>query len=539
MVQLPALQNIRIQGQQHANEGLAIAYHHGLGDKRVPAQDVLHRARRDILAAGRDNEVLLAAGDNELAVFINLTQVAGVVPAILEGLGRGFRIIPVTVEDDIALDADFAFLIDAEGHATHRRANSADGLIHKVHRGRGGDLGQAIALIDRDADAAVPVQQVMAHGRATGNAVVHVAAHALADGGVHQLVKDLVLGLQQAVRALRLIQSLGVLDGYFLGLLKKQGLDARISRLSGGRVAHLFKDARNAQNDIRAGASEFDGDGGKVRPVILGGAAHGHRNGYRAGKDVGQRQEGQGVAARHCEDANRVGAQATGLGQPVAVGQDAALGSSGCAGSINQRSQVIGGGGLDAGVDLVGGHAAALELQGIDGRGVNFQHAAQLRWGALEVGFAVFLQHQVFYQLGVLAGFRNGEHGAGVLDDPTHLGGGRGRVDRHGGGTGGPDGKVQQGPLIAGGRDEGDAVPLLHAQGDKSLGYFKDLIDEFFARDVDPLIVSRAGEHDAVRALLRGVHEGGQAGFARLDSKLRRGMHFLQGHAVSFRTANY
>ena len=276
------------------------------------------------------------------------------------------------MEDDIALDADFAFIIDAEGHAAHGRADGADGLVHKVHRGRGGNLGEAVALIDRDTDAAVPVQQVVAHGRAAGNAVVHVAAHALADGGIDQLVKELVLGLQQAIWALRLVQSLGVFDGDLLGLLKEQGLNARIGRLGSSGIAHLFKDARHTQNDVRAGAGELDGNGGKVRPVVLGGTAHGHRDGNRAGKDVCQWQEGQGVAARHGENTDGVGAQAAGLGQPIAVGEDAALGAAGGTRGINQGSQVIGGGGLDAGVDLLGGHAAALELQGIDGGGVDF-----------------------------------------------------------------------------------------------------------------------------------------------------------------------
>ena len=218
------------------------------------------------------------------------------------------------MEDDIALDADFAFIIDAEGHATHGRADGADGLVHKVHRGRGGNLGEAVALIDRDTDAAVPVQQVMAHGGAAGNAVVDVATHALADGGIHQLVKELVLGLQQAIRALRLVQSLGVFGGNLLGPLKEKGLNARIGRLGSSGIAHLFKDARHTQNDVRAGAGELDGNGGKVRPVVLGGTAHGHRNGYRAGKDVRQRQEGQGMAARDGKDTNGIGAQAAGLG---------------------------------------------------------------------------------------------------------------------------------------------------------------------------------------------------------------------------------
>jgi hypothetical protein len=42
-----------------------------------------------VLAAGRDEEVLLAAGDAELAVRGELADVAGEEPAIAEGLGSG------------------------------------------------------------------------------------------------------------------------------------------------------------------------------------------------------------------------------------------------------------------------------------------------------------------------------------------------------------------------------------------------------------------------------------------------------------------
>ena len=49
----------------------------------VGAQPVLQHRGRDVLAAGRDDELLLAAGDRQEAVGVELTDVAGVEEAVL------------------------------------------------------------------------------------------------------------------------------------------------------------------------------------------------------------------------------------------------------------------------------------------------------------------------------------------------------------------------------------------------------------------------------------------------------------------------
>ena len=80
--------------------------------------------------------------------------------------------------------------------------------------------------------------------------------------------------------------------------------------------------------------------------------------------------------------------------------------------------------------------------------------------------------------------------GAGVLEDPADLLGRRGLVDRHGDGAGEPDRVVEQGPLVAGLRQQGDAVAGLDAGRDQTLGDGTDLVVELGGGDVDP---ARAG----------------------------------------------
>ena len=51
--------------------------------KRVRAQTVLERCRRDVLAGGGDDEFLLAAGDPEEAVVVEGADVAGQEPSVV------------------------------------------------------------------------------------------------------------------------------------------------------------------------------------------------------------------------------------------------------------------------------------------------------------------------------------------------------------------------------------------------------------------------------------------------------------------------
>ena len=85
----------------------------GLGDNGgerhggVLVEDALDFDRRDILAT-RDNDVLQPVLDLQIAVRVDHRNVAGVVPAALEGLARGVVVPVVTLHDGVAANDDLA-----------------------------------------------------------------------------------------------------------------------------------------------------------------------------------------------------------------------------------------------------------------------------------------------------------------------------------------------------------------------------------------------------------------------------------------------
>ncbi len=81
--------------------------------------------RRDVLAAG-DDHVVDAAGDEQVAVGVDVAGVAGEIPAVADRRGVGFGPAPVAFEGFIAGEQrdDFAFFADGARfrRRTRRRA---------------------------------------------------------------------------------------------------------------------------------------------------------------------------------------------------------------------------------------------------------------------------------------------------------------------------------------------------------------------------------------------------------------------------------
>ena len=126
------------------DEGLLVADDHALADQRVRAQPVLEHGRRDVLAAGGDDELLLAAGDAQEAVVVELADVAGVEPAVARAPRRWpSSLLSVAAEDVAALDQDLAVVGDADrarrGAAGRRvpilmRVRAVDGRARRSSR---------------------------------------------------------------------------------------------------------------------------------------------------------------------------------------------------------------------------------------------------------------------------------------------------------------------------------------------------------------------------------------------------------------------
>src|SRR5262249_21009554 len=115
-------------------------------------EESLDSRRGDVIAAGEYDNVLLAIGDDDVAIFVEDSDVAGVEPAIPDRLRRCLRIAPVAFHHAFAPDQDLAILsdihLDPVERWTHRLQLDARGRVGADDR-RG--FGLAIALEQTDA----------------------------------------------------------------------------------------------------------------------------------------------------------------------------------------------------------------------------------------------------------------------------------------------------------------------------------------------------------------------------------------------------
>ncbi|CAM5680393.1 hypothetical protein SALBM217S_09362 [Streptomyces griseoloalbus] len=190
------------------------------------------------------------------------------------------------------------------------------------------------------------------------------------------------------------------------------------------------------------------------------------------------------------------------LGEEVAVGEGAALGPAGGAGGVDESGEGVGAEHAPAHFDLVVGYVGAGVREGVDVPLLHDPHVPQ-----------VGQVRQFRADGGGLAG-RLGDQGdgAGVLEDPAGLVGGRGGIDGDGDQAGGPGGEVEDGPLVDGAGHDRDAVAGGEALGDESLRGGEDLGGESFRRDIPPGAVPALPAEDdvagrRVRVLERQVGE--------------------------------
>src|SRR3546814_13264548 len=94
-----------------------VAVDEGLPDLRLDGQHALDALRCDVVAAGIDDDVLLPVGNADVALRVDLADVAGVQPAVDDRARRRLRIVPVALHDQLAAYQDFAILGDAHLNA--------------------------------------------------------------------------------------------------------------------------------------------------------------------------------------------------------------------------------------------------------------------------------------------------------------------------------------------------------------------------------------------------------------------------------------
>src|SRR4051812_37268846 len=199
-----------------------------------------------------DDEFLLAAGDAEVAVRVELADVTGVEPAVaLERLLGGLRVVEVAGEHVVALQQDFAVVGDADGHTRDRSADGADlQRVRTVAGCAGRGLGEAVALVDRHADAAIEVTEPSPERRTAGDRRLHPAPERCTKLGVDKRVEETVRRLQREALKRVAVERLAVGDRDPLGEVEDRPLAVGV-RLLLRLVVDLLEHSRHRQDERR------------------------------------------------------------------------------------------------------------------------------------------------------------------------------------------------------------------------------------------------------------------------------------------------
>src|SRR5262249_42005886 len=138
----------------------------GVRYRRVLEQRLLNLARIDVVA-GDDDHVLLAVHDRDVAILVHRREVAGVEPAVAQGLGGRLRLLPIALHNVLAATDELAYHarrhlaavcvhdldLDAGNRLAHGSwlGDGASGVACYDWRG----LGQTVPLADRHAGHAL------------------------------------------------------------------------------------------------------------------------------------------------------------------------------------------------------------------------------------------------------------------------------------------------------------------------------------------------------------------------------------------------
>src|SRR4029077_19155422 len=129
LVEALLLSGLPVRHDQRRHVGPALADDHRALDQRVAHQPELERLRRDVLPDRRLEERLLAVGDVQEAFRVDLADVAGGDPAVLQGLGSGLGVLVVTQHVARALDQDLAVVRDLQLDSRERLAHAEEPMV--------------------------------------------------------------------------------------------------------------------------------------------------------------------------------------------------------------------------------------------------------------------------------------------------------------------------------------------------------------------------------------------------------------------------
>src|ERR1035437_5456293 len=144
----------------------------------------------DLLAGGGDDQLFLAAGDEDVAVAIGVAKVARVQAAVAEDFGGSDGVVEVTGKETGALDEDLVIVAERDLDAGQRLADAAGlGAVERVERNHSA-FGEAVAFADRHADGFVKLREVLAEGGRSAGGDTQAASEAAAHLAEKEKVGD-------------------------------------------------------------------------------------------------------------------------------------------------------------------------------------------------------------------------------------------------------------------------------------------------------------------------------------------------------------
>src|ERR1019366_2615926 len=154
----------KVDGEQGRQERQAVANQQHLADQRLHLEKTLHARRKDLLARGRNDQLLLAPRDEHVAVTIHVAKVPGVQAAVAQYFGGGDGVVEIPGKEAGTLHQDLVIVAERDLDAGQRLADAPGlGTIQRVERDHAA-FGEAVAFADRHADGFVELSEVLAEG---------------------------------------------------------------------------------------------------------------------------------------------------------------------------------------------------------------------------------------------------------------------------------------------------------------------------------------------------------------------------------------
>ena len=409
------------------------------------------------------------------------------------GLGGELGLVVVALHD-IAAAALYlvGLLVDAHLYLAHGEAHGAylAALLVAVGDGyEGRAFGEAVAFVEVEAHAGEEAREARLYGGAAADEHVELAAHALADALVHQLVGQGFLQLVPAAElALVKVVFEGQVDGpveYFLAYA------GHLLAFAEDLVVYLLDEARHAGHHVGAyllavvahlGYALGVGDG-EAEPLVE--VAH------HALVDVAHGEPREGL----CPGLSRAFLDFLHVHDEAAVGEHRAFGHAGGARSVDHGADVVDGQRVLDGLQLllgvgVLGFVAAANLVDV----VHGLHVLHGHYGA-EV---LQLRELLAYVADLLVqggGLHHEQAHLGVVEDVLVVLLADGGVDGQQHGAGLLHAEVDIVPLGAACGDEAYVLALLHAQMQQGVAYKVNFLNVFVDVMLFPFTVFLEFEH--------------------------------------------